>query len=202
MKKILFLTATALFSINTAYAAFTIPNVTVEDINSSASIYNYEVTSKCFRCGGTVGGVLVTDLYKTEDFYVPYFSDAGITSIGSPTNWSYSIETSNDLFELGAGAGVIHWKALGENNGINTTGSLDGFSYSSIIEGSVKAPFRTLFANGSSINGDPAIPASPSAIAAGLTPIATVPAPAATWLFGSGLLNILGFRKSKYKANS
>lgn len=159
------------------------------DIDGDPSVYNYEIQTNCFgNCLDTLGGVPIPDLYYTNKFYLPYFSDAGITDINSPSGWSYSIEGTNDLFGLGSGAGVIHWSA--------STGAelalydvLSGFSYVSSVAGSVKAPFRLDYINGDWRLGDPPIPASPLALAAGLAPI---PVPAAVWLFGSGLLGLIG----------
>lgn len=201
MKKLHFFTAavtfSALFSANTAFAFVSFP-VTAEDIDSSTTGYNYEIQTDCFGfCEDTINGVPVEDAHLlTNKFYVPYFSDAGITAINSPSGWSYTIESTNDLFSLGNSAGVIHWSASAGNE-LALYDTLSGFTYTSSFTSSVKAPFRLEYTSGASLEGDPPIPASPSAIAAGLTPISTVPVPASIWLFGSGLLGLIGLGRSR-----
>ncbi len=190
------MTFSALFSTNTAFA-FVSFTIVAEDIDSSATGYNYEIQNNCFgNCEDTIGGVPIPDLYQVDEFYLPYFSDSGISAINSPSGWSYNIESSNDLFNLGSGAGVIHWSAS-TGNELALYGILSGFTYTSSLVSSVKAPFRLDYVNDDYNIGDPPIPASPSALAAGLTPISAVPVPASIWLFGSGLLGLLGFRKRK-----
>jgi len=44
--------------------------------------------------------------HEVTGFYLPYFTDADISDIVVPTGWSYSIDTSDNLFGL-ANAGVI-----------------------------------------------------------------------------------------------
>jgi hypothetical protein len=201
MKKISFYTIPAIFGalflINSAHA-FIALSVSAEDINSSSTVYNYEIQTNCIgSCLDTIGGIPVPTLFTADNFYVPYFSDAGISNILSPTGWSSTIESTNDLFGLGSSAGVIHWTAS-TGSELTLDNSLSGFIYTSSLTGSVKAPFRIQYDyDGRFLDGDPPIPASPLAINAGLVPIATVPVPAAVWLFGSGLLGVLGFKKSK-----
>jgi hypothetical protein len=181
------------FLANIAHARIAL-SISAEDINSSSSVYNYEIQTTCIgSCEDTIGGIPVSTLFKTKDFYVPYFADAGISSIGSPAGWSSVIEGSNDLFDLGNDTGVIHWEASSGNE-LALDDSLSGFIYSSSIAGSVKAPYRVIWSNGDSRDGDSPIPASPLAIAAGLAPISTVPAPATVWLFGSAMFGLLGVR--------
>ncbi|MGK0440922.1 MAG: hypothetical protein ACJA0N_000717 [Pseudohongiellaceae bacterium] len=198
MKKLHFFTAavafSALFSVNTVSAAVGF-NPTVEDIDSSATGYNYAIQTDCFgSCWDTMGGVPITELYQTDTFYLPYFSDAGITAINSPLDWSYTIEASNDIFNLGNSAGVIHWSAS-PGNELALWDNLSGFTYTSSFSSSVTAPFRLDYVGGAQLFGDLSIPASPLALAAGLIPIAAVPEPASIWLFGSALLGLAGFRK-------
>ncbi len=182
---------------NTAFARIAL-SVSAEDINASSSVYNYEIQTICSGfCIDTIGGEPIPTLFKTKDFYVPYFSDAGISSISSPAGWSSVIEGANDLFDLGGGAGVIHWEAS-VGNELALDDSLSGFIYSSSIASSVKAPFRVIWSNGSSRDGDPPIPASPLALAAGLPAI--VPVPAAVWLFGSAMFGLLGVSRGKQRS--
>ena len=183
-----------LFTLNTSHA-FVAIFPTAFDIDNRISVYNYEITTTCIGlCSDTIGGVPIPDLNITDEFFIPFFPDAGISSILSPTGWSGVIEANNDLFGLGNNAGVIHWSASAGNE-LALNDSLSGFMYSSTVSGSVKAPFRLHYTAGGFLDGDPPIPASPLALQAGLKPVSQVPLPAAVWLFGSALLGLVGFRK-------
>ncbi len=201
MKKLCIFTSvitTVLFSINTAHA-FVAFNVAAEDINASTTEYNYEINTSCFGfCSDTIGGIPISDLNMTNNFYIPYFSDAGITNISSPTGWSFSIENNNDLFNLGNNAGVLHW-STSPGNELPLDTPLSGFTYSSSITNSVKAPFKIEYSLGGFRIGDPPIPASPLAIAAGLPAITTVPLPASLWLMGVALMSLFRIKKSNYQ---
>ena len=186
-----------LLTINTSQAFVSIiPSVV--DINNSSSVYNYEITTHCIGfCSDTIGGVPIPSLNITDEFFVPFFPDAGFTTVSSPTGWTGTVEANNDLFRLGYNAGVIHWTAsTGHELALND--SLSGFIYSSAIASSVKAPFRLHYTVGSTADGDPPIPASPLALQAELKPVSSVPLPAAIWLFGSALLGFTGFRKFNF----
>ena len=202
MKVIFF--ASALVLANSAHAfVSTTPNTVISDsvtqINSTDWSYGYTLTNltECFgNCGDTIQQKPIIDYWLTlSDFYIPYFSDAGIKNISSPTAWSVTIEVNNDVFNLGNGAGVLHWStALGQ--GIPVNGVLSGFGYEANF-GPAKAPFQTKLTDGSIFLGDPLIPASPNAILAGLPPVPSqIPVPPTIYLFISGLVALgLKFRK-------
>jgi len=76
----------------------------VSQVASDLWTYEYGVTPKCFgNCGDTIKGIPVTDTMKVADFYLPYFADANIHAISSPSSWSATVENT-DLFNLGNGA--------------------------------------------------------------------------------------------------
>jgi hypothetical protein len=100
-----------------------------------------------------------------SDFYIPYFSDAGIANITTPTPtnmlpvaWTYTIDPTDDIF--GLGAGVIDFHAatpIGYD-------SYSDFTYTANYDG-VKGPFAMDLTTGR-LFGDPMIPGSPDTIAA------------------------------------
>ena len=115
-----------------------------------------------------------------EAFFLPYFSDAGITDIVVPSGWSYSIDTGDDLFGL-ANAGVIEFDPPAPFG-------YDGFSGFSYISqyGGVDGPFAIERDTGT-LFGDPQIPGSPETIAA---LAAATPEPSTTALLALGLCAI------------
>ena len=71
------------------------------------------------------------------DFYIPYFADADIANINvpaidnstlPPTTWTYSIDPTNDLFDLGPGVGVIDFEVTSLTQ-VSQTQSLPGVGY-------------------------------------------------------------------------
>ena len=136
-------------------------------------------------------GCRIDDQPLLTNFFLPYFSDAGISDIVVPTGWSYSIDTSDNLFDL-ANAGVIEFESatpLGYS-------FPSGFSYTADYAG-IDGPFAmTLITDGvpSTLFGDPMIPGSPDAVAAlGGT---AVPEPSITVPLAIGLCAMmLGLRR-------
>ncbi|HTA44138.1 MAG TPA: PEP-CTERM sorting domain-containing protein [Bryobacteraceae bacterium] len=176
--------------------------------NGPVWTYNFQVTNGC------VPGhqPLLTD------FYVPYFSDAGITNItvpgpsdstNPPTTWTFSIEANNDLFGLGPDAGVIDFHvtslanvAANENlPGVGYYGA-NGFTFDSPFA-PVEGPWAILetdYDNGlydttSLLTGDPSIPGSPDTIAALAQAAAPEPGSVMLLAIGLGLLTIATVRK-------
>lgn len=139
-----------------------------------------------------------SDSVRITDYLLPYFSDAGIAITEIPTGWAWRIDAV-DSFELGHGAATLHWYATSVAYGIAATSlgdafehpagdTLGGFSYVADF-GPVKSPFISKFHGGVSLTGDPALPGSPNANAAGLnSPFANgVPEPASLALLLAGL---------------
>lgn len=160
-------------------------SVEATDIDSSQTLFNYEIRTDCSgNCLDTVEGVPVAEFYKTDEFYLPYFSNAGISNISSPSGWSYALEPGNDLFGLGSGAGVIHWFAF-EGQELDLYATLSGFQFTSVVTDIMDASFSLGYVHGAYVYGTTSIPASP------------VPIPAAIWLFVSGLFGLSGLARSR-----
>ena len=123
------------------------------------------------------------------DFYVPYFTDAGIANITvpmpdnsaqPPITWTYSINASDDLFGLGPDAGVLDFRVTSLTDvspiqmlvGVGYYESSD-FSFTSSYA-PVKGPYAMLqtaydgglYDSSTMLFGDPSIPGSPDTIAA------------------------------------
>jgi hypothetical protein len=156
------------------------------------------------------------------DFYIPYFADAGIANITvppldnstvPPITWSYTIDPTDDLFDLGPNAGVIDFQVTSLSQvsqalslpGVGYYGS-DEFSFTSDyapIEGPY-AILQTAYDGGLYDStmlsfGDPSIPGSPDTIAA--LDAANVPEPGTTGLLATGLCGIallLGRRRQRW----
>lgn len=177
------------------------PEVAIIDsivpIDANTWTYTYSLTNitDCFgNCGDTAPTSFGTKsiynyILAVREFAIPYFDDANVTLITAPANWTSQV-VANDIFGLGSGAHALVWTALTDNSGIALGATLGGLSYESTF-GPGKGPFSTTFGGGWVVLGDPAMPLSPSAIAAGIAPSA-IPVPAAVWLFNSGL-GLLGF---------
>lgn len=148
--------------------------------------YTLTNTTTCMgNCLDTVGGLSITDyILSIREFAIPYFDDADIATILSPSNWTYSI-SSTDVFNLGFGAKAIVWEAVTDNAGIALGATLGGFGYESSYEPG-KGPYSFTLGNGTTSYGDPAIPLSPNAVAAGISPLSNVPEPE------QYLLNLVG----------
>jgi hypothetical protein len=142
------------------------------------------------------------------DFYIPYFSDAGIadiqlpppdtTSTTSTIAWTETIDPSDDLFDL-AGAGVIDFQVtatpeLEASPGQDAPGVgyyfATGFSFTAPFA-PVEGPYAILealpptYTTTTTLFGDPGIPGSPDTIAALAS--AAAPEPGTTALLTTGL---------------
>ena len=137
-----------------------------------------------------------SDSVRITDYLLPYFSDAGIAITLIPNGWAWRIDAV-DSFNLGHGAETLHWYATAVAYGIAATSlgdvqthpagdTLGGFSYGANF-GPVKSPFISKFPSGFSVTGDPALPGSPNANAAGLNSPLGVPEPASLALLLAGL---------------
>jgi len=131
-------------------------------------------------------GCNTVDQPLLDNFFLPYFSDAGISDIVVPDGWTYSIEASNNVFNL-PGAGAIEFDAS-PAVGYFT----DDFSYTASYSAGIEGPFLmdlTKDGNSYQVSGDPLIPASPEALNA--LGGATVPEPSITALLAIGLCAIV-----------
>jgi hypothetical protein len=142
------------------------------------------------------------------DFYIPYFSDAGIanillpapdtTSTTSTITWTDTIDPNDDLFGL-AGAGVIDFQVTATPELEATPGQdapgvgyyfATGFSFTAPFA-PVEGPYAILqalppaYTTTTTLFGDPAIPGSPDTIAA--LAAAATPEPGTTALLVTGL---------------
>ncbi|GAA4013721.1 PEP-CTERM sorting domain-containing protein [Actimicrobium antarcticum] len=124
------------------------------------------------------------------DFYLPYFSDMGLTRIEAPEDWVYGIEKNNDLF--GVGGGVLHFSTSARDSVFQDYGQI--FSFQSVFSG-INSPYMQILAgvdsNAVAYNiglGSQLIPGSPMALAAFASP---VPEPSSMALLLGGLV-VLG----------
>jgi hypothetical protein len=150
-----------------------VANVTVTDqvsVSNTVWHYNYvlENASYCMgSCSDTIGGQPIgTAWLGMREFSVPFFDDAGITNIAAPTGWAYAI-SATDTFGLGFGAGTLTWSAMSAGDQLATGAARGGFAYDTLFAPG-KGPFQAVLRDGASMIGDPAVPLSPKAIAAGI----------------------------------
>lgn len=169
-----------------------VSTVMTQQNNEWSYLYTVTNTTTCFgssTCVGTLLGLPFSGYWtNVTHFYLPYFSDAGITNILSPNGWQYQID-QQDLFNLGQGAATLHWFTNDTYQGIEMGNQLNGFGFTADYS-AAKAPYQTVLRNSMNFIGDPPIPASPSAIAAGLPLIATVPLPSTILLLATGLTGL------------
>jgi hypothetical protein len=168
----------AALTVTHAYALCVVGDSVTSTVTPSGStfVFDFSVLNGC----NTVNQPFL------NDFFVPYFSDAGISNIIVPDGWIDTIDTEDDLFGL-AGAGVIDFEAT-TPLGYSFT---SGFSYTADFDG-VEGPFAmSLTTNGvgSTVFGDPLIPASPDTLAA--LSEASAPEPSTSALLAFGLFSMV-----------
>ncbi len=199
-------TALGLFA-SSAHALYsTNPAAVVADpvVNLGGGQWSYQYmvtnTTVCrFDCGNTVGGVPIGQgAASIRSFSLPYFEDAGITALMAPAGWTVAITDANS-FEL-LGAKTLVWTAsvLNPIAGIALGASKAGFGYQAGFAAG-KGPFSTTLGNGGVFVGDPAIPWSPMAISAGITP---VPEPSPAALLALGLAASVAWQRRRLPRRS
>jgi hypothetical protein len=173
---------------------------TVIRIQANAWQYGFAITNHSWSIPS------LSDSVRIVEFDLPYFADAGLSAIHAPVGWTWKVDSA-DSFGLGNGAQTLVWTATAISFGIAGTTSdffqgfpvppgdtLSGFSFVAPFA-PVKAPYAVKFEGMGTMSGDPALPGSPAAIAAGLTvalPVSTVPEPAGLALLSAGLLLLIG----------
>ena len=193
-----FIVATMLASTSASATCFISTNSPASTVTAEGSgnyAYGYAVEGVSGSCVSFYG----TAPYTINTFEVPYFADAGITAITSPSGWSYAVEAT-DTFGLGSGAETLVWTAaagfgLLPGTDAGPAPTLSGFGYTAGYD-SVYSPAGVLMASSVYLDiVDPALPGSPDALAAGLVPTpfpsaSAVPEPAAllTMLAGLGVV--------------
>ena len=135
---------------------------------------------------------------------VPYFSDAGISNITDPSNWTHSIIAVTPTSDLLTQAypkvtQELVWSTTGA--GVTPGQSLSGFGFTASY-GPVKGPYllgESYYQRPLSKLIDPPIPGSPNTIAAGFTQsLAPIPEPETYSLMLAGL-GLLGFMARRRK---
>jgi hypothetical protein len=115
---------------------------------------------------------------------IPYFADAGIQDVVSPSGWTVSINPSLDSFGLGHYAGTMTWISAA------TAAPYGVFSFKAAY-GSADGQVSALMSDGTTDTATMPIPLSPLATAAGLTPSAIpVPEPTSMLLLLVGLVGV------------
>ena len=133
-----------------------------------------------------------------KDFSLPYFSDAGIAEISAPTDWNFEILGGNP-FGL-KGADILHWFTSTPSAELYRFGAAGIFGFTADFA-AAKGPFQVAFSNAGTLFGDPSVPASPMALAAGLRPIDAVPEPSQLvfWLLGLACLCTIAWRQHAHR---
>ena len=140
-------------------------------------------------------GTWYGELTSISQFALPFFTDAGISAIASPTGWSSQV-AANDLFNLGNGTKTIIWTADSTSTSILVGNTLSGFGYQANYSAG-KGPYQITQVRGAIALGDPAIPLSPLAQTAGIQPMTMVdePASSAMLIAGLGLMGVIVKRR-------
>lgn len=181
-----------------ALIAWAEPSANIVDfVTGSASSWNYSYTvtntTDCYlTCDA---GTWYGELTSISQFALPFFTDAGISAIASPTGWSSQV-AANDLFNLGNGTKTIIWTADSTSTSILVGNTLSGFGYQANYSAG-KGPYQITQVRGAIALGDPAIPLSPLAQTAGIQPMTMVdePASSAMLIAGLGLMGVIVKRR-------
>jgi len=177
------------------------PGSTVTPTGSGSFNYSYTVFGDVSSCVGFYG----SSNFYVNQFEVPYFPDAGVTTITSPAGWSYRI-LPTDTFSLGHGAETLVWTStlgpgIAPSAGFTPASSLSGFGYTDSYA-PVAGPAALRYADGYTDTFDPALPGSNTALADGLQPtsypVSPVPEPSSWALFAAGFM-LIGFIRTRQR---
>ncbi len=196
----------ALASTDASALCFTAFPTIGSTVTGSGNSYAY-----AYSVGATYGSCIAyygSAPYVIEAFELPYFSDAGITDIQSPTGWSAAV-VDVDAFGLGNGAQTLVWTAasgyeiqpFGGDWVDEGVPSLAGFGYTAGYNSAESPSGVQVPASQTLWVIDPALPASPSAIAAGLQaadfpPLSAAPEPSSALALLAGLAFLATRRRS------
>lgn len=132
----------------------------------------------------SAGSLAYASRYNMTDFYLPYFSDMGITAIDTGPIWDFRIEEKNDLF--GLGGGVLHFFDKAPDATPHDYGVTFFFqsAYGGVNGAFAQGLANPLTADRISVAGASLVPGSPMLLAATAS---AVPEPGSTALMLGGL---------------
>jgi PEP-CTERM motif len=182
--------AQAFFSVSNLGSSI-VSNVTLTGPDEWTYSYALTNTATCFgNCSDTSAGKPIdTYLLSIREFSLPFFADYGgftLETITSPADWSWSVENSPFVKDDGStihGSQTLLWTAQTDTAGIALNGNKGGFGFIATFSAGY-APYSVSYPTLGTFHGDPPIPLSPLAIAAGIQP---VPEPHSALLLALGL---------------
>lgn len=179
------LTTTALPA--AAICATAMPMVHTSVTANLDNTWHYEAQAQ-----GEMQGCSQLPILAVTDFYLPYFSDMGITHVMTAAGWNFNIEASNDVFNLGGG--VMHFSTANRPTTSDIFSLATTASFDAAFDGT-KGPYKVSMynpLNGSSTSllGDPLIPASPLTLAGLARGAGAVPEPGSALLLLAGVMGL------------
>jgi hypothetical protein len=125
---------------------------------------------------------------------MPYFSDAQITAVMTPADWTFEVGTT-DLFGLGVNAGFMRWTYVGQPG----SGSFGMLGFTSNWRPGLST-YRLTMSDQSSYDNFGDIPLSPLAIGAGISAdVGAVPEPTmnAMMIIGVAVVSVVVRRRTR-----